>query len=85
MSPTLLFTLSLAVTLSAGIGVGLMRRFALRRAILDIPNERSSHVTVNFYNFMDGIDGLAGTEAAMASFAGSVLPVTSRFAPGVMV
>ena len=45
MSPTLLFTLSLAVTLAAGIGVGLMRQFALRRAILDIPNERSSHIT----------------------------------------
>ena len=45
MPPTTLFTLSLTVTLAAGIGVGLMRRFALRRAILDIPNERSSHVS----------------------------------------
>ena len=26
--------------------------------------------SINFYNFMDGIDGLAGTEAVMAGFAG---------------
>ncbi len=36
---TLLIVLSAVLT---GIGVGLMRRFALSRAILDVPNERSS-------------------------------------------
>lgn len=170
--------LAVASALLTGVGVGLMRRFALSRAIMDVPNERSSHVvptprggglavvgvtvfglfltrgmfpeqdrlglvvmtggslvallgwlddcykvsagkrfagyfllsvyavsqlvpsdsslveksllaltvawSINLYNFMDGIDGLAGTEAAMVGFAGAGLATYYGAGPVVL-
>ena len=178
MTPPFAAILIIVSAVATGIGVGLMRRFALSRAILDIPNQRSSHAvptprggglavvvttvaglaltrgmfpeedgigltvmiggslvallgwlddcykvgtakrfvgyfllslfaafqlapataglpekafmalivawSINLYNFMDGIDGLAGTEAAMAGFAGAALALWFAAGPVVL-
>ena len=39
--------------------------------------------TLNLFNFMDGIDGIAGSEAAFVGFSGAALTVLMRGEPGV--
>lgn len=62
-------------------------QFAERSIDLGIAGDLAAVIgivwTLNLFNFMDGIDGIAGSEAAFITLAATVLTATAGLSPGV--